>query len=1270
MAKSKRWSQEDLDSTFEEFLKTSLSSKDDTEKIKQLLDKPVKNVKDVKPSTLWWANDSDDDSIKKNKSKSFMKTKKPESPGRLKASVESKTRGSHNSSNKERVVSPSKSGSKQPASPRRSGRRDPQKSKRQISPGKVRGSRSNPSMSKDSLEDISEKSEEHDHFHHEKRGKETNTVISIHDSSIDTSVSYEGAQSGRSKENPGFDTLDEMADKHNFFQNLEKGSDGTVDYGKLNQDLSRTGGTTLMSPAARLALSPVAQLTQADTSAISGSPADTSTPARPCTIEKEVMATESSTQKPSMLSRVALMDSLESTFNTSASPKITNSRDGPLPDTLKTPALSGIMGTNTSREMEDLQRALQEAELTPTIYGGDSRPATAKTEGEERSQKFNKNQNNAMASITQLPKKKLDRSVGDIFREMDVIEQRGRDIENKDNNILLRSNYKSPRGLASPRPHSQPHIEETSVLEQSLTDDAEILKPVTAVTVKDKRKQENKSEQKLRNDSVTSTTDKVLSTRERYAHVQSSGYGRPSSPSSKKSRLRLAGGQNSPGNGDSQREDTVLIIADREKSAGGSSPRKGTSPRGRMRERSRVVDSTPPLQKMPRGGGIHGLDHKFLMQSMEAVLDSYLKEHQSSRVSKQFEQSAGNDHEPDTALLEEVKDLRVQLVTERNSKLKLHEQLQVQEEKFKNQMDAQKFKYEEEVFSLKQENFVLVAKLKEFEKDKDLKTTSEAVSALEDGGESHVSRLQREIQEQENLLAGYQAENKRLYEEIKSFEKRTKATEGSMFKENQRLTAELNNVRQELEMKNSELQHKGIITSLGIQQQIAAGNTEAMMGANRVAHLEGELAEAKRVQENQNQQLRQMQQVQFELERQIDSVLKEKDSMARLLADSLTPEQAKECDARHKEEMEKLQKKIRWYAENQELLDKSNAKIRAKENEIHQLKLRLEDFKSEAGRKLEENKIRSKEKAADAKRIQDLERQVKEMEQVIRRRHPNSLPAMMMVAARVPDSVLTEDNASGIGNAGGGRTVQVLETRVKKLEAELEGKDESAQRDLRAMEQKYNHVKLQFEERIADLEKQLSLCRDQDSNHIEGKGLLPQRPHSHALALERELDQVRDRARKQVAEAQAQVDRLSAELNKVKKNQDNLMRNEVRQSELELKNEIRSLQREVKDKEHDIQILQHTVEKLRVHAGKKNNLKGKIETVAWAPYSETPTSQEYESRASVDIEASVALEENRQLKAKLEQLQLELDQQRVDLRRSLAETESLARQTQESLQNQ
>ena len=74
--------------------------------------------------------------------------------------------------------------------------------------------------------------------------------------------------------------------------------------------------------------------------------------------------------------------------------------------------------------------------------------------------------------------------------------------------------------------------------------------------------------------------------------------------------------------------------------------------------------------------------------------------------------------------------------------------------------------------------------------------------------------------------------------------------------------------------------------------------------------------------------------------------MKEKDELAHRLTEGLTAQQKTELDALHKDEINKLKSKLRWYAENQELLDKSTARLRAKDEEIHRLKMRLEDFKS------------------------------------------------------------------------------------------------------------------------------------------------------------------------------------------------------------------------------------------------------------------------------------------------------------------------------------
>ncbi|XP_012943714.1 centrosomal protein of 162 kDa isoform X1 [Aplysia californica] len=1232
---SRRWTKEDLENTFEEFLKTSLSSEEDTDKIKKLLEQPVKK-KSSGQSSLWWANDSDDESLKKGTGKSFLKTKESsEPPVRSKSILESDVRGKGKSVSKPSL-------SKQTTSPKRVPRKDRPKSKRETSPGKTRGSKSkiDTSMSKDSLEDISERSEEHDHHEAVYPMQGSNTVISIHDSSIDTSASYEGVPSNTNREKPGCDTLDEMADKQQFFQNLEKSADGTVDYGKLNQELSQTGGTMMLSPGVKV--------NQPDISFVSGlSPAveNAKTPSK----DSNMDITDSQ-QKPSMLSKVALLDSMDSTLNTTTSPKL-NSRDTTqdnlgvtLPDAMKTPVLSaysGQMGTNTSREMEDLQRVLQEAGLSPTIYGPDSRPPTGK--------------GSQQTSTPAQEKKEVDRSVGDIIREMDAIDRRGREIETTEDNVQLRSNYKSPRSPRSPGLHRQLNTEDAGGFDNSHTEDTEVFQPVTSVgahwsqrLVKSRKKEgRSVSRQESKPASLPSEGDRGRPLRDRFAHVQSSGYGRPTSPPSRPPRSRSAG--KSP------------------------SKRQNSSPGGSSRSRGRGRKDSSPSSDLQRIlGRAQGQDPN-LERSIE-IFTKYITQHlaaeQTNDTGNQLktEWAKRPGHEREAALIDEMRDLREQLNAERIMKSKLQTDATGTEKELKKQLSSQKLKYEDEVFTLKQENFVLSAKLKELEGDKASKAKmsegSSVQGSCEDPQESQTARLEREVQEQENLLAGYQAENKRLYEEIKGLQSKAKVTEGSMFKENQRLTSELTNLRQELELKNSELQNKGVITSMTVQQQIATGNAQAAIGATQISHLEGELAEVKRTLEQHCREVKLLQQEKFEMERQMQGLIKERDGIALKLMEGLTSEQVKEVESKHKEENEKLQRKLRWYAENQELLDKSNARIRVKDEEIHRLKLRLEDFKSEAGRKLEENKIRSKEKAASAKKIQDLERQVKEMEHVIRRRHPNSLPAMMMVAATVPDPVT--DN-----NLGKGRTAQVLESRIAKLEKELESRDELAQQDVRAVEQKYNYLKLQYDERIADLERQLSLYRA-DGAPSETSALRDH-PHSHALALERELDMVKDRSRKQLAETQAEVDRLTAELNKVRKNQENMMMNESRQHEEVWKSQVHLLKQELKDREHDIQLLQHTVERMRARAGKPKGSQGKNSSSQqdWPPFPHAPSaSKNYQPDNFADGDMTTLMQENQMLKAKIDQLQLEFDQQRVELRRLLAETEAVARQNTERLENQ
>lgn len=70
------------------------------------------------------------------------------------------------------------------------------------------------------------------------------------------------------------------------------------------------------------------------------------------------------------------------------------------------------------------------------------------------------------------------------------------------------------------------------------------------------------------------------------------------------------------------------------------------------------------------------------------------------------------------------------------------------------------------------------------------------------------------------------------------------------------------------------------------------------------------------------------------------------------------------------------------------------------------------------------------------------------MEGILKRRYPNSLPALILAAS-----------AAG-GDTVDINTVEFMERRIKKLEVDLEGKDEEAKKSLRTMEQQFQKMKV------------------------------------------------------------------------------------------------------------------------------------------------------------------------------------------------------------------
>ncbi|XP_028835981.1 centrosomal protein of 162 kDa [Denticeps clupeoides] len=321
---------------------------------------------------------------------------------------------------------------------------------------------------------------------------------------------------------------------------------------------------------------------------------------------------------------------------------------------------------------------------------------------------------------------------------------------------------------------------------------------------------------------------------------------------------------------------------------------------------------------------------------------------------------------------------------------------------------------------------------------------------------AHNPVTEKELQEQETLIQGYQQENEKLYLQLKSLQGQKKCTEKAMFAENQQLRSELAITKEQLWRNNGQT----LLGNFGEPGRSITGLLAQVQSAER---LEARLHE-------EALKLRQEKQA---LQVDLDMMRKERDQAKQQAVHASSDKHIalKLQEDQHKEELIALNKRLQWYAENQELLDRDAAHLRATAFKTQMLTEQVEKQKAELNRKATMQQKTVKQRSAETKQIQDLERQVKELEEILRHRHPNSVPALIYAAVSA---------ASKEVETGKPQTSALLERRLRRLEAELESRDEEAKRSLRAMEQQYHKVKLQYEQQISKLEQQLAEKHQQE----------------------------------------------------------------------------------------------------------------------------------------------------------------------------------------------
>lgn len=137
---------------------------------------------------------------------------------------------------------------------------------------------------------------------------------------------------------------------------------------------------------------------------------------------------------------------------------------------------------------------------------------------------------------------------------------------------------------------------------------------------------------------------------------------------------------------------------------------------------------------------------------------------------------------------------------------------------------------------------------------------------------------------------------------------------------------------------------------------------------------------------------------------------------------------------------------------------------------VQQTKDKLLENEMNLNKLLEMEKLQNKnfklQNEKDAKCIQDLNRQIKEMERIIARKHPDSVSALIVAAKN--DATDTNLTAR-----------RVLEDRIKALEQEAINRDTQSSKVFLDIQDKFQQLKQKYESHISDLELHVSDLKSQ-----------------------------------------------------------------------------------------------------------------------------------------------------------------------------------------------
>uniref|UniRef100_K3WQE6 Centrosomal protein of 162 kDa n=1 Tax=Globisporangium ultimum (strain ATCC 200006 / CBS 805.95 / DAOM BR144) TaxID=431595 RepID=K3WQE6_GLOUD len=324
-------------------------------------------------------------------------------------------------------------------------------------------------------------------------------------------------------------------------------------------------------------------------------------------------------------------------------------------------------------------------------------------------------------------------------------------------------------------------------------------------------------------------------------------------------------------------------------------------------------------------------------------------------------------------------------------------------------------------------------------------------------------------QTQDNLIQAYQKENEQLMHQLKKIQQGVKY---DVHVQNEELRSQLKEAREQLG-KYAAATDDGLPGAKANMGQYSLAVEARLKAEAHAIALQEELSAVRATHQEKENELKmaldRLKKAKVELECRYEGIDLEKMAEESLQMKKLE----RELDLKKKESefaLASLQKKLDWYVENQRLLDAQDDEVRRLKYQVTQLEYEAQRLRGEIQHGKTPGVTQSPSKhqtqshhrsAADIRRIQELENRLVNMEEAMRKRHPDSLVNLILASRKAED----ESKLQAMEDE--------YQRHMKAKEEEIEQIQEANETKLKSFRQQQEKLVLQFQKRIREQEKLL-----------------------------------------------------------------------------------------------------------------------------------------------------------------------------------------------------